>query len=133
MVVVREVSGRLADLGRHEAAAEVLRAADQPADAVAVAVAGGAWEKARESARGHGQLAEKVELRAAERRYLFVFTRAGSLYRWLVVVGSASDIRADAMRRYQSIMHIWIVYVVLRQAHPVNKHPAHYISMCRQP
>ncbi|CAM9289225.1 unnamed protein product, partial [Laminaria digitata] len=61
MVVVREVSGRLADLGRHEAAAEVLRAADQPAEAVAVAVAGGAWEKARESARGHGQLAEKVE------------------------------------------------------------------------
>ncbi|CAN0111442.1 unnamed protein product, partial [Ectocarpus sp. 12 AP-2014] len=61
MVVVREVSRRLADMGRHEAAAEVLRAADQPEEAVAVAVAGGAWEKARESARGHGQLAEKVE------------------------------------------------------------------------
>ena len=62
MVVVREVSGRLVHLGRPEAAAEVLRAADQPAEAVAVAVAGGAWEKARESARGHGQLAEKVEV-----------------------------------------------------------------------
>lgn len=61
MVVVREVSRRLADMGRHEAAAEVLRAADQPEEAVAVAVAGGAWEKARESARGHGQLSEKVE------------------------------------------------------------------------
>ncbi|CAN0169675.1 unnamed protein product, partial [Ectocarpus fasciculatus] len=61
MVVVREVSRRLADMGRHEAAAEVLRAADQPEEAVAVAVAGGSWEKARESARGHVQLAEKVE------------------------------------------------------------------------
>lgn len=60
MVVVREVSRRLADMGRHEAAAEVLRAADQPEEAVAVAVAGGAWEKARESARGHVQLSEKV-------------------------------------------------------------------------
>lgn len=59
-MVVREVSRRLADMGRHEAAAEVLRAADQPEEAVAVAVAGGAWEKARDSARGHGQLSEKV-------------------------------------------------------------------------
>lgn len=59
-MVVREVSRRLADMGRHEAAAEVLRAADQPEEAVAVAVAGGAWEKARESARGHVHLSEKV-------------------------------------------------------------------------
>lgn len=60
MAVVREVSQRLADIGRHDAAAEVLRAADQPEEAVSVAVAGGAWEKARESARGHGQLSDKV-------------------------------------------------------------------------
>lgn len=63
MGVVREVARRQADMGRHEAASEVLRAADQPEEAVSVAVAGGAWEKARESARGHGELAEKVTRR----------------------------------------------------------------------
>lgn len=66
-MVVREVSRRLAEMGRHEAAAEVLRAADQPEEAVAVAVAGGAWEKARESARGHGQLSEKVGCSVVQR------------------------------------------------------------------
>lgn len=60
MEVVREVSRRLMDMGRHSAAAEVLRAADQAEEAVSVAVAGGAWDKAREAARGQGQLAEKV-------------------------------------------------------------------------
>ncbi len=67
-MVVREVSRRLADMGRHEAAAEVLRAADQPEEAVAVAVAGGAWEKARESARGHGELSEKVKMRQNDKQ-----------------------------------------------------------------
>lgn len=61
MEVVREVSRRLADMERHDAAAEVLRAADQPEEAVSVAVTGGAWEKAREAARGQGSLAEKVD------------------------------------------------------------------------
>ena len=60
MTVVREVSKRLAALGRHGAAAEVLRAVDQPEEAVALAVAGGAWDKARESAGGNAQLAEKA-------------------------------------------------------------------------
>lgn len=60
MVVVREVSKRLVELGRNEAAAEILRAADQPEEAVAVAIAGGAWDKARESAGGHASLVTKA-------------------------------------------------------------------------
>lgn len=60
MEVVREVSRRLADLGRHNAAAEVLRAADQLEEAVSVAVAGGAWEKARQAAKGQRDLGEKA-------------------------------------------------------------------------
>lgn len=84
-MVVREVSRRLADMGRHEAAAEVLRAADQPEEAVAVAVAGGAWEKARESARGHGQLSEKVngnDLEICRRSKRNQRCRDGFLGRW---------------------------------------------------
>lgn len=54
------MSRRLADLGRHDAAAEVLRAADQLEEAVSVAEAGGAWGKAREVARGQRDLGEKV-------------------------------------------------------------------------
>lgn len=78
-MVVREVSRRLADMGRHEAAAEVLTAADQPEEAVAVAVAGGAWEKARESARGHVQLSEKVSCTGAK---MCTKSKPAAVVRW---------------------------------------------------
>merc|ERR1719231_779170 len=58
---VAEVTRRLREVGRHAAAAELLREADELEAAVACAMEGEAWAKARELAQGHRVLEERVE------------------------------------------------------------------------
>lgn len=57
---VREVAMRLREVGRHAAAADVLREADLVQEAVDTAVQGEAWDKARDVAGGHADMQEKV-------------------------------------------------------------------------
>lgn len=59
--VVREVTSRLAEIGRHGAAAETLREAQDLDGAVAVALQGQCWDQARELAQGQPSLEDKVE------------------------------------------------------------------------
>jgi intraflagellar transport protein 172 len=59
--VVAEVVKRLKEVKRHEAAAELLREAQQVEAAVACAVEGECWEKAREVAQGARELEASVE------------------------------------------------------------------------
>ena len=58
---VAEVTRRLREVGRHAEAAELLREADELEAAVACAMEGEAWAKARELAQGHRALEERVE------------------------------------------------------------------------
>lgn len=89
MAVVREVSKRLVDLGRNDAAAEILRAADQPEEAVSVAIAGAAWDKARESAGGRASLVAKAWWGEGMRLCGFVLGLLISSFGWLSRSGHA--------------------------------------------
>eukprot|EP00618_Florenciella_parvula_P017071 CAMPEP_0119543784 /NCGR_PEP_ID=MMETSP1344-20130328/54343_1 /TAXON_ID=236787 /ORGANISM="Florenciella parvula, Strain CCMP2471" /LENGTH=1740 /DNA_ID=CAMNT_0007588171 /DNA_START=113 /DNA_END=5335 /DNA_ORIENTATION=- len=59
--VVMEVTRRLREVRRHEAAAEILREAQQLESAVECAMQGECWEKARELAQGQRALEDRVE------------------------------------------------------------------------
>jgi hypothetical protein len=96
--VVREVAHRLAEVQRHAVAADLLKDALQVEEAVEVAMAGSAWDKARDVANGNSKLSEQV----ITKQYTTSHTRHSMLHH-IIVVNEFSTANITSIELYRTI------------------------------